>query len=71
MFLTQKMAHTTKEDLSVLSWVRAALAPLDAVGIHCRILAQSHLHDASSDRLLPGAPGYTFCPTWENMTQTA
>lgn len=36
-FFTQKMAHTTKEDSSVLSWARAVLASLNAVRIHLPI----------------------------------
>lgn len=53
MRFTLKMVHTMKEDLSVLSWARAVLAPLDAVGIHYCILARCGLHGASRDHLLP------------------
>lgn len=62
MCSTQKTAHTTKEDLSVLSWARAVLAPLDAMGIHYHILTRFGQHGDSSHHLSPVAPALIFCP---------
>lgn len=57
-----------KEDLFVLSWVRAVLAPLDATGIHRHILTRFGQHGDSSGRLSPVAPDLIFCAPWGNMT---
>lgn len=60
---TWKMAHSTREDLSMFSWSRKVLAPLDVVGIHHHILSRSGLHDASSDHRCPESLASLFGPS--------